>query len=64
MLIEVTHRTEAPNTKSKATDATKVTPAVVTSVMGVVILIMGVVTVVVLRTNRYSLFLHAGYTAG
>ena len=64
MFIEVTQRTEAPFTNTKATDATAVTPAVVGSVMGVVILIMGVVTVVVLRTNRYSLFLHADYTAG
>jgi len=55
MFIEVTQRTEAPNTNTKSTDATTVTPAVVGSVMGVVIVIMGVVIVVVVRKNRLYL---------
>jgi len=57
MFIEVTQRTEAPNTNAKTTDATTVTPAVVDSIMGVVTLIMGVVIVVLIRNNRLYFYI-------
>ena len=52
MFIEVTQRTEATNTNTKAVDLTTVMSAVVGSVMGVVILIIGVVVVVVVRKKQ------------
>jgi len=63
MFIEVTQRTEAPYTNTKAIDATTVTSgpnsiaAVVGSVMRAVIVIMGVVIVVVVRKNRLYFYI-------
>ena len=59
MFIEVTQRIEAHNTITKATDATIITPAVVGSVMGVVIFIMSVVIVVVVRKNRLYFYIYS-----